>query len=149
MAELMTDDDIMSMMAEENEKQSKGDGRGAAAANGKPAAAAPHAGQHVDVAALLGGKPQPSGGHAAGAGGPGSPGGGLGSPASAAGSESMRSESMRSRFANFFKLEESPAPSAAASADPAASGPARDGACTEEALPVLCCHACPACLAMR
>lgn len=56
----------------------------------------------MDVAALLGGRPQP-----------GSP-GGIGSPASAAGSEQAGAEGVRSRFANFFKLEDvSPAPGAA------------------------------------
>lgn len=108
MADIMTDDDIMNMMAEESEKQSR-DGPRAPAANGKPAAAAPHAGQHVDVAALLGGRPQP-----------GSPAGGIGSPASLAGSD--RTESMRSRFANFFKLEEAPAAAASAAPAPASGG---------------------------
>ena len=88
------------------EKQAKDEPRGAA--NGKPAPA-PQAGQHVDVAALLGGRPQPS-----------SP-GGVGSPASAAGSERAGAEGVRSRFANFFKLEESPAPGAAAAAAAAAA----------------------------
>lgn len=113
MAEIMTDDDIMNMMAEESNKQAR-DGSGSPAANGKPAAPPPHAGQHVDVAALLGGRPQP-----------GSPPGGIGSPASLAGSD--RTESMRSRFANFFKLEDAPAPPAASSAA-ASSGEAAQGA---------------------
>ncbi len=79
-------------------------------ANGKPAAA-PKAGQHVDVAALLGGRPQP-----------GSPGG---SPASAAGSERAGAEGVRSRFANFFKLEDAPASGlAGAAGGPGAAGPA-------------------------
>ncbi|KAL4440409.1 hypothetical protein ABPG75_003410 [Micractinium tetrahymenae] len=122
MAEIMTDDDIMSMMAEEDEKQGRQPGP-AAAANGKPAAAAaPHAGQHVDVAALLGGRPQP-----------GSPAAGIGSPASLAGSD--RTESMRSRFANFFKLEETPAPSAAASAAPSAAASAAPSAAAASSAP--------------
>ena len=106
MNDFMTDDDIMSMMAEENEKQGdRPNSRGGA--NGKPSAASPaaeqpRAGQHVDVAALLGGRPQPGGQV------PGSPGG---SPAD---SDRSGAEGVRSRFANFFKLEESPAPGAGA-----------------------------------
>ncbi|PRW39373.1 transcription activator BRG1 [Chlorella sorokiniana] len=108
MAEIMTDDDIMSMMQEEQDKQARA---GGPTANGKPADA-PKAGQHVDVAALLGGRPQP-----------GSP-GGIGSPASAAGSERSGAEGVRSRFANFFKLEEAPALGMAAAA---AGGPGAPG----------------------
>jgi hypothetical protein len=107
----MTDDDIMSMMKEEDERQGS---RPPAANGGGPAAAAaapPKAGQQLDVAALLSGRPQP-----------GSPAAG-GSPASAGGSAT---ESTRSRFANFFKLEESPAPAAAATASEAAPTAAPD-----------------------
>lgn len=106
------------------EKQGQDGGR--PAANGKPDAA-PKAGQHVDVAALLGGRPQPS-----------SP-GGIGSPASATGSERAGAEGVRSRFANFFKLEDAlPAPGAAAggpgAAAPGAAAPGAPGGPTPQQL---------------
>lgn len=126
MSEFMTDDDIMNMMAEESERQAEKDARnngsGRGTPNGveaaSPAAAAqpPKAGQHVDVAALLGGRPQPQQ-----AGTPESPVGVVGSPASAAASEraaAAERENTRSRFASFFKLEDAPAGGVAGASRP-------------------------------
>ncbi|PSC71999.1 hypothetical protein C2E20_4744 [Micractinium conductrix] len=123
MHDFMSDDEIARMMAEEDDRQGRSDSRAAAAAaapaNGRPAAP-PHAGQHIDVGALLGGRPQP-----------GSPTGGVGSPLSGGGA---RSESMTSRFANFFKLSEDGAPGSAA-ASAAAPAPAAAAAAAPAVAP--------------
>jgi hypothetical protein len=113
MNDIMSDEDFMSMMNDEQERApSKGAAAAAAAANGTAAsggggaaAPPPHAGQHVDVGALLGGRPQPPEG---------------GSPSSTA-------EGVRSRFANFFALEESPAGGGAAGGAAAAAAAASAG----------------------